>query len=198
MKKMVAMLIASALLCCLSVQIAATDKLTVTGHGVISVPADTVTISFSVDVKSASAADSAKKSETVGEKLASAVNKYGTVYEESFFSYEDSENGKWCFSRSYVLSSNYPSKADEICSLLTSSGATAIYFIGFSLNETKAHQEKALDAALKDARARASALGNTLGEREIIDYGDCMCICSENPDKRGYVTIECTVKIIYY
>lgn len=198
MRKIFAAALAAFMFCVSVVSVNAADKLTVTGHGEISVPADTVTVSFSVDVRSASLADSQKKSEAIAKKLVSATKKYGTVSEESYFSYEDAGCGKWCVSRSYVIVSSRPEKADEICAVLTDSGATAICFIGFSLSDTSGYEGKALDAAIKDARARASLLGNTLGEREIIDYGSCVCICCENCDRRGYVTVECTVNIVYY
>lgn len=198
MKKISAAALVAFILCFSAVRTGAAERLTVTGHGGISVPADTVTVSFSVDVRAASLADSQKKSDEVGKKTVLAAKKYGSVYEESYFSYEDAACGKWCVSRSYIVTSSRPEDADEICAALTSSGATAICFIGFSLSDTSEYEGKALDAAIKDARARASSLGNTLGEREIIDFGSCVCICCENSDRRGYVTVECTVNILYY
>ena len=172
MKKISAAALVAFILCFSAVRTGAAERLTVTGHGGISVPADTVTVL--------------------------AAKKYGSVSEESYFSYEDAACGKWCVSRSYIVTSSRPEDADEICAALTSSGATAICFIGFSLSDTSEYEGKALDAAIKDARARASSLGNTLGEREIIDFGSCVCICCENSDRRGYVTVECTVNILYY
>ena len=198
LKRMCAVIAVIVLLCMPRVKSAAIDKVSVIGHGEISAPADTVTVSFSVDVKTASAADSAKKSEAAGKKIVAAVKKYGEVSEESYFSYEDAGCGKWSVSRSYVLISTEPGKIDEICSALTSAGATAICFIGYSISDAKEYQESALKAAVADARERAAVLGDDLGEREIIDYGSCICYCCENPDRRGYVTIECTVNIIYY
>lgn len=198
MKKAMILTLTVFILCFSSVKAAAIDKLTITGQGKISVPADTVTVSFSVEVKTASYADSMKKSEAIGRKVVSAVKEYGSVSEESYFSYEDAGCGKWCVSRSYVLTSSQPDKTDKICSALTESGATAICFIGFSLSDSSGYEVKALEAAVKDARARAAAVNDSLSEREMIDYGSCVCTCCESSEKRGYVVIECTVNIIYY
>lgn len=61
MKKISAAALVAFILCFSAVRTGAAERLTVTGHGGISVPADTVTVSFSVDVRAASLADSQKK-----------------------------------------------------------------------------------------------------------------------------------------
>lgn len=198
MKKAIAAIIAITLICVSMLTTSALDRLTVTGQGTISVPADTVTVCFSVDVKAASAKDVTKKSEAVGEAVTSAAERHGAVCEESYFLYEDSESGKWSVSRSYLLVSDQPSNIDNICTQLISSGATAICYIGYSLKNAVEYEEKALSAAIDDARSRAVAIGNTLGEREVIDHGGCACICSEDPDRCGYVMVQCSVEIVYY
>lgn len=198
MKKLMICALTALVLFVSTARVSAIDKVTITGHGAISAPADTVTVSYSVDVKAASYTDSVKKSNTAGKKIASAVKKFGTVTEESYFSYEDCTCGKWCLTRSYVLTSSQIGNVDQICSALTEAGVTSICFICFSLSDASEYEKKALDAAISDARGRAGLISSSMTEREIIDYGSCVCSYCENRVERGYVTVECSVNIIYY
>ena len=68
------------------------------------------------------------------------------------------------------------SSAGQALSLLSQLGAEQVRLTGYSLNEVETAQREALDAAVKDARAKAteiaSAAGATLSGPIRIQYGD--------------------------
>ena len=172
------------------------ETVSVSGRGSLSVPADTVTIRFTVESRSQKEADARKKNDAAKEKLVGIAKAYGDIEAESYCFFEDTCGGYFVATRCLTLTSGMPGKAEEIIDKLIAGGASCVNGICYSLRNSEKYEKEALALALKDAETRADALGISMKMSEVYDFGS-YCFGAWCGGADGTVTVECTVNIVY-
>ncbi len=174
------------------------ESASISGRGIIYVPADTVSISFCVETRSENSRDAVSINEKTIGAIKSACGGLGCISEDSFYSYEDPCSDRQTVTRCLTL---LTSKLDSVGSLtqkLIDSGATSVNYVCYSLKDAKPYESKALGLAIEDAQKRASETGLNLPLTEINEsccwsHYDGRC----DKDGRHLVAVECNVSVTF-
>jgi uncharacterized protein YggE len=174
------------------------DSATLSGKGVLYVPADTVTISFSIETCADSQEDAQKQNAAVTEKIKSACAGLGCLNEDSFYSYSDPCSGKFIATRCMTITTGKINSVASITQKLTDSGATGINYTCYIVKNLKPYQDKVLKLAIEDAENKAIGLGLQLKLSSINDLG-CYSYYDGKCDQNGnkLVSVECNVSVLF-
>ena len=175
-----------------------TDTAVISGKGTVLAPADTAVIHFCIETH-AKKEDAAKvKNDEIIEAVRTLVGSAENLSEESFFSYEEPNSGKYVISRCMSLNTSDVDSVPELTQKMIDSGVTGINGIWYTIKDAASYEEEALRLAIENAESKAAALGLTMRLPEINDYG-CYRFCGNGCgiDENGQVSIECSVSIVY-
>lgn len=174
------------------------DSATFSGKGVLYVPADTVSISFSIETRADNQESAQKQNTAVTEKIKSACAGLGSLNEDSFYSFEDPCSGKHTATRCMTLTTGKISSVTTITQKLTEFGATGINYTCYSVKNLKPYQDKVLRLAIEDAESKAAGLGLQLKLSSISDFG-CYSYYDGKCDQNGnkLVSVECNVSVLF-
>lgn len=175
-----------------------TEKAAISGKGVIYVPADTASVSFSVETRAQDQREAKDKNEKIVDALKSACARLGTVSEDSFYSYADQCSGGYTFTRCMTIAAGNPDSVGLISQKLLEGGATGINYICYSVKDLRPYEGRVLALAIEDAEFKASALGLKLKLTEISELG-CYGYYDGRYDKDGrhLVSVECNVSVVF-
>lgn len=182
----------------LPVYAAAPSNITVEGHGIYEADPDYGELFFTIEAKAENESEAKKLLDKKTDSVLSSIKNYGSIKTDSFFTFRDCD-GSAVASRSFVLSSNIPSKLPDAQNKLISAGASSICAPIYFLKNRSAAEKKALEAAIADAKERAKTCGASGDPISLHDMGSlldcCRFIC--NPVSNGKVTVEARIKLSY-
>ena len=165
-----------------------TDTAVITGKGTVLAPADTAVIHFCIETH-AKKEDAAKiKNDEIIEAVRALIGNAGSLSEESFFSFEEPNSGKYSVSRCMSLTTSDVGSVPELTQKMIDAGVTGINGTWYTVTAAAPYEEE----------SKAAALGLTMRLSEINDYG-CYRFCGNgcDIDENGRVAIECNVSAVY-
>lgn len=175
-----------------------TDTVVITGKGTVLAPADTAVIHFCIETH-AKKKDAAKiKNDEIIEAVRALIGNAGSLSEESFFSFEEPNFGKYSVSRCMSLTTSDVDSVPELTQKLIDAGVTGINGTWYTVTAAAPYEEEALRLAIENTKSKAVALGLNMRLSEINDYG-CYRFCDNgcDIDENGRVAIECNVSVVY-
>jgi hypothetical protein len=163
-------------------------SISVTGEGEASGPPDQAEVSAGVQILADTVIEATRQNQSVIERIMAALEEQGIPQEKiqtSNYSiwaeqnYPDprdprQQNGISGYRVSNIVSVSIDNieKIGEVLAAVTNAGANTIHGIQFGVRDTAALEQKAREAAMTDARARAEALAKLAG----VQLGEVMSI----------------------
>lgn len=177
---------AAALMCCFALfspmAVVAAEKepsiLSVSGNGMVQSTPDQATITIGVVTQGLTARDAQQENAVKATAIREALRTLGIEdkdikTEEYNFRPEYNREGNESVIVGYTTSNTIRVRVrdvtmvgDVVDTVLTS-GANTIHSLDFSIRDTNALRQKALESAVKDAREKANAIAHALGSRII-------------------------------
>lgn len=173
------------------------DVVTLSGKGSVSVPADTAVLNFNIETRGTDRADAVAQNDKILKTLKDSLSKYGTISEESFYSYVEPENGPTVFTRSLSLKTEKVKSIPEITQKLLDGGTASSYGVCYCLKDDSAQQKEALKLALADAEAKAAALGLNMNLKRIKESGCYTYYDTCTGQGNGMISVVCDVSVIF-
>ncbi|MGM9684365.1 MAG: SIMPL domain-containing protein [Eubacteriales bacterium] len=166
----------------------------ISGRGSIKVPADTATVSFTVESRGKSADDARRQNLEDVAKVKEMCGKYGDIITESSYVCDNAQNGRFTASTFLVLKTDKPESADDLKDTLAGCGNVCLNYTDYGLTDCSKYQSEALELAISDAESKISGLGLRMKLVRISEFGCCCMYCGESDENgRKLVTLECNI-----
>lgn len=160
-------------------------SISVTGHGDASGPPDQAEVSAGVQILADTVIEATRENQSIIERIMAALEEQGIPEEKiqtSNYSiwaeqnYQDprrqSRISGYRVSNVVTVKIDDIDKIGDVLAAVTNAGANAIHGIQFGVRDTAALEQKAREAAMADARARAEALASLAG----VELGEVVSI----------------------
>jgi len=174
--------------------------LSVKGKGIVYVDPDTATINFCIETRAKTKEEAIKENDAIAKKIKEALKKWGSVSDESFYSYDDMCNRMYVCTRCMSLCTDKVDNISEITAKIGDLGATSINYVSYGIKDYKPHREKAFRLAIEDAENKAAKIAHDMELKSIIELGEppyCGYYEATPLNCRKKVPVECNVMIIY-
>jgi hypothetical protein len=160
-------------------------SISVTGQGEASGPPDQAEVSAGVQILADTVIEATRENQSVVEKIMAALEEQGippekiqtsnySIWAEQDYDPRQPENRISGYRVSNVVGVSIDDieKVGDVLAAVTNAGANTIHGIQFGVRDTAALEQKAREAAMADARARAEALAKLAG----VQLGEVMSI----------------------
>lgn len=183
--------------CLLPIKAEEITKGSINGYGKVEANADTAMISFSIDSTGSNRNEANSLLEKTITEIKTALKDYGSIYSEGYYSYPTLD-GKTTSTQNLTIKTEKIKSIDKINKILKDKGATSICPPCYSVKNTSEWEQKALNEAITDAKARAASIGITTEPLAIKDMGASpYCVFGCSYENSGKVVFECRVTLFY-
>jgi hypothetical protein len=165
-------------------------SISVTGQGEAAGPPDQAEVSAGVQILAETVIEATRENQTVVERIMAALEEQGIPPEKirtsdySIWAEQNYQNpgdprqenriSGYRVSNVVSVSIDDIEKVGDVLAAVTNAGANTIHGVQFGVRDTAALEQKAREAAMADARARAEALARLAG----VQLGEIMSISS--------------------
>lgn len=149
-------------------------RVTVLGNASVEAPADSAAIRFELSSYSRTVERARTDNDARLLRVREALQAYGAVSEEGFYTRESFSGVRFCVTRCLSLTTERVDEMEAILSCLHTLGVDAISETAYFCKDTASYEAEALKLAVADAKMRASVLGCEGEPSEIHDLG-CFC-----------------------
>jgi uncharacterized protein len=178
--------LATCLASCTDQRVPESRSISVTGQGEASGPPDQAEVSAGVQILAETVIEATRQNQSVIERIMAALEEQGippekiqtsnySIWAEQNYPGDPRQQGRISGYRvSNVVNVGIEDieKVGEVLAAVTNAGANTIHGIQFGVRDTAALEQKAREAAMADARARAEALARLAG----VQLGEVMSI----------------------
>jgi uncharacterized protein YggE len=175
-------------------------RVTVLGNASVEAPADSAVIRFELSSYSRTVERARADNDARLLRVREALQAYGAVSEEGFYTRESFSGVRFCVTRCLSLTTERVDEMEAILSCLHTLGVDAISETAYFCKDTASYEAEALKLAVADAKMRASVLGCEGEPSEIHDLG-CFCcpyVMQNATQCTPTVRVETSVEICFF
>lgn len=166
----------------------------ISGSGRTVATADRATLTFNLETSAKDSAAAKSENDEIYKRITKTAGKYGEIKEEGAYAYTPDNGENATYNRTFLVTTGKVHETAKIRDALLSDGATGFSGVYYTLTDTAAAKNAAMEKALNDVTSRAKALGISGTIRSVWELPyESNTDYSQTPD----VTVEVRIMAEY-
>lgn len=166
----------------------------ISGSGRTVATADRATLTFNLETSAKDSAAAKSENDEIYKRITKTAGKYGEIKEEGAYAYTPDNGENATYNRTFLVITGKVHETAKIRDAILSDGATGFSGVYYTLTDTAAAKNAAMEKALNDVTSRAKALGVSGSIRSVRELPyESNTDYSQTPD----VTVEVRIMAEY-